>query len=138
MIWKTTIDLEKLNQSMKNTLSDWLGISFSEVRDDALVARMKIEQKHLQPMGIMHGGASCILAETVGSTAANFCVGSGKACVGLEININHLRPAQSGILTATATILHLGKTTQVWDIKIHNEQNKLVAVSRHTVAVIEK
>lgn len=138
MIWKTSIDLELLNQSMKNTLSDFLGIYFSEVRNDALIAKMNVEQKHLQPMGIMHGGASCVLAETIGSTAANFCVDPGKICVGLEININHLRPVKSGILTATATLLHLGRTTQVWDIKIHNEENKLVAVSRHTVAMIER
>lgn len=138
MIWKTSIDLELLNRSMKNTLSDFLGIYFSEVRNDALIAKMNVEQKHLQPMGIMHGGASCVLAETIGSTAANFCVDPGKICVGLEININHLRPVKSGILTATATLLHLGRTTQVWDIKIHNEENKLVAVSRHTVAMIER
>ncbi|HSX14047.1 MAG TPA: PaaI family thioesterase [Chlamydiales bacterium] len=138
MIWKTPIDLANLNDSMKNTLVDHLGIRFTEVKENALIATMEIHQKHMQPFGIMHGGASCVLAETVGSTAANFCVEAGKICVGLEININHLRPVQSGILTATATVLHQGKTTQVWDIKIHNEENKLVAVSRHTVAVIEK
>lgn len=139
MIWKTLIDLEKLNQWLKNTLSDHLAIRFIEVRDDALIATMHVQQKHMQPMGIMHGGASCVLAETVGSVAANFCVDQKvKSCVGLDININHLRPMKSGILTAIATPFHLGKTTQVWEIKIHNEQQKLVAISRLTVAVIEK
>lgn len=138
MIWKTTIDLEKLNLTMKNTLCEWLSIRFTEVHDDALIATMTIGNTHMQPMGIMHGGASCVFAETVGSTAANFCVEMGKVCVGLEINVNHLRPVQSGVLTATAKLLHLGKTTQVWDIKIHNDDKKLVAVSRHTVAVINK
>ncbi len=137
MLWKQPIDLELLNHSMKGTLCELLEIHFIEVRENALIATMKIGQKHMQPMRIMHGGASCVLAETVGSTAANFCVESGKVCVGLEININHLRPVKTGILTAMATPLHLGRTTQVWDIKIHNEQNKLVAVSRHTVAIIQ-
>lgn len=138
MIWKTPIHLEQLNRSMKNTLCELLDIRFTEVKENGLIATMVIGQKHLQPIGIMHGGASCVLAETVGSTAANFCVDPGKNCVGLELNINHVRPMEMGTLTAIATLLHLGKTTQIWDIRILNEQKKLVAVSRHTVAVIEK
>lgn len=139
MIWKTPIDLDTLNERCRNTLSDFLGITFTSFGDDFLCATMPIEQKHLQPMGIMHGGASCVLAETVGSVAANFCVDQNeKACVGLDININHLRPVQKGTLMATATAVHLGKTTQVWDIKIRNEENKLVAISRLTISVIDK
>lgn len=138
MIWKTPVVLEQLNRSMKNTLCELLDIRFTGVTENTLIATMAVGQKQMQPMGIMHGGASCVLAETVGGAAANFCVDPGKICVGLEININHLRPVQAGTLTAIATALHLGKTTQVWDIRIFNDQKKLVAVSRHTVAVIEK
>ena len=139
MIWTTPIDLKNLNQRGINTLAGHLGIECTECGDDYLVARMKIHQNLMQPMGIMHGGASCVLAETIGSVAANFCVDQKiKVCVGLDININHLRPVHGGVLTAKTTPLHLGKTTQVWDIKIHNEQNKLVAISRLTIAVINK
>lgn len=137
-MWITPIDLDALNRVLKHTLCDHLDIRFTEVRDNALVAIMPIGQKHMQPMGIMHGGASCVLAETVGSVAASFCVDQKvKGCVGLDININHLRPTKSGILTATATPFHLGKTTQVWEIQIRNEQHKLVAISRLTVALID-
>lgn len=139
MIWITPIHLDELNKRGLNTLLDHLGIEFTECGDDYLVASMKIHQNLMQPMGIMHGGASCVLAETVGSAAANFCVDQKeKMCVGLDININHLRPVQSGILRAKTTPLHLGKTTQVWDIKIWNESGKLVAISRLTVSVIDK
>lgn len=138
-IWITPIDINAINQQAKNTLISHLGIEFTEAGDHHLTAVMPIHQNLLQPMGIMHGGASCVLAETVGSVAANFCIDQKiKMCVGLDININHLRQVQSGILTATAKPLHLGKTTQVWEIKIVNEQNKLVAISRLTVAILTK
>lgn len=138
-IWITPIDIEEINKQSRNTLTSYLGIEFINAGDDHLTAVMPIHQNLLQPMGIMHGGASCALAETVGSAAANFCVDQkSKVCVGLDININHLRPIQSGVVTATAKPLHLGKTTQVWEIKIVNEQNKLVAISRLTVAVLTK
>jgi 1,4-dihydroxy-2-naphthoyl-CoA hydrolase len=139
MIWKTPIDLDSLNKRGLNTLLSHLGIKFTEIGDDYLVASMNIHQNLMQPMGIMHGGASCVLAETVGSAAANFCVDQNdKVCVGLDININHLRPVQSGVLTAKASPLHLGRATQVWDIKIRNELGKLVAISRLTISVIDK
>lgn len=90
-------------------------------------------------MGILHGGSSCALAETVGSAAANYCIDQNtKLCVGLEINVNHVRTVQSGVVEAIAKPLHLGKTTQIWDIKIYNEKKQLVSVSRLTMAVIEK
>lgn len=138
-IWITPVDIEEINKRNRNTLTEHLGITFTKAGDDYLTAVMPIQQNHLQPMGIMHGGASCALAETVGSVAANFCVDQKiKVCVGLDININHLRQVQSGTITATAKPLHLGKTTQVWEIKIVDEQNKLVAISRLTVAVLTK
>ncbi len=139
MIWKTPIDLEKLNQTCENTLSHFLGIQFTHVDHNSLTATMHIQKHHMQPMGIMHGGASCVLAETIGSVAAHFCVDpSNKRCVGLDININHLRQVVGGILTAVTTPLHLGKTTQVWEIKIWNEFQKLIAISRLTIAVIDQ
>lgn len=138
MIWKSPINISELNARMKGTLSDSLDIEFTQVTENSLIATMRVQKKHMQPLGTMHGGASCVLAETIGSTAANYCVDPKKACVGLEINVNHLRPMTEGILTAIATPYHIGKTTQVWEIKIYNEQKKLVAISRHTVAVIAK
>ena len=136
MIWKTPIDLNFLNETCKGTLSDLLGIVFTHADDHSLTATMPMHPKLMQPAGIMHGGASCVLAETIGSIAANLCIDlKEKRGVGLELNINHLRPMQTGLVIAIATPLHLGKATQVWDIKIRNDENKLVAVSRLTVFI---
>jgi len=133
------IHLDKLNQAMRGTLAEHLGIEFIEASDDHLTAMMPINSCVKQPMGLLHGGASAALAETVGSAAANLCVSQKeKACVGLEININHLRPMKSGQVIAVAKPLHLGRTTHVWEIKISNEEGRLVAIARHTVAVIDK
>jgi 1,4-dihydroxy-2-naphthoyl-CoA hydrolase len=138
-MWKSTISLEEINARAKNSLSDHLGITFVEVGDDFLTARMPIASEIMQPMGIMHGGASAALAETVASAAANYCVDpTKKVCVGLELNINHIRPMYSGHIDAIARPLHLGKTTQVWDIKIYEPGHKLVSVSRLTLAVVDK
>src|SRR3989344_2145815 len=134
-IWVHPLSLEEINRRAKNTLSDHLKIEFIKVGDDHLIARMPIESHTHQPMGIMHGGASAALAETVASAAGNYCVDqSTKICVGLELNINHLRPVRSGFIHAVASPLHLGKTTQVWDIKIHDETKRLVSVARLTLA----
>ncbi|MDE3046693.1 MAG: hotdog fold thioesterase [Verrucomicrobiota bacterium] len=138
-IWVHLLSLEEVNRRSKNTLSDHLNIDFVDVGDRHLTARMPVESRTHQPMGIMHGGASAALAETVASAAANYCVDQKeKVCVGLELNINHLRPVQSGFIEAIAEPLHLGRTTQVWDIKIHDSQQRLVSVARLTLAVIEK
>src|SRR3990167_10409423 len=113
-IWKINIDLNILNQRAKNTMSDYLGIEFTEIGDDYLIARMSIDHRTKQPLGIMHGGASCILAETVGSTAANCCVDTKQYyCVGLDINTNHIRAVREAMVFCKATPFHLGKTTQV-------------------------
>ena len=120
-IWLTPINVEEINTRSRNTLSDHLGIEFTEIGDEHLTATMPIDRRTLQPMGIMHGGASCALAETVGSAAANYCIDQNtKRCVGLEINVNHIRQVRSGTVTGIAKPLHLGRTTQVWDIKIYN------------------
>ena len=138
-IWITPISVEEINSRAKNTLSDHLGIVFTETGDDFLSASMPIDSRTVQPMGILHGGASCALAETVGSAAANYCVDQKQhVCVGLDININHLRPVQKGKVTGTARPFHLGKKTQVWEIQICNEEGQLVSVARLTMAVLEK
>ena len=133
------VTVEMVNKRAKNSLSDHLGIVFTEIGEDFLKATMPVSEKTLQPMGIMHGGASAALAETVGSAAGNFCVDTSKfVCVGLEININHLKPVSEGTVTAIAKPYHLGRKTHVWEIKLYNNEGKLTAISRLTLAVIEK
>ncbi|HLB52960.1 MAG TPA: hotdog fold thioesterase [Chlamydiales bacterium] len=139
MIWTTPITLEELNERAKNSLSDHLGIQFTKIDDHSLTATMPVDFRTLQPVGILHGGASAALAETIGSAAGNYCVDQEKfICVGLELNINHLRMIKSGIITAITTPLHLGKKTQVWEIKITDTNSKLIAISRLTLMVIPK
>lgn len=138
-IWITPITLEEVNQRSKNTLSDHLGIEFTELGGDYLIAKMPIDQRTLQPMGILHGGASCVLAETVGSAAANYCIDQKtQVGVGLDININHIRSVRHGFVTGVAKPLHLGKSTQVWEIKIFDEKKQLIAVSRLTIAILKR
>jgi len=116
----------------------FLDIIITECTDDSLTATMPVVDKTRQPFGILHGGASVVLAETVGSIAANLVVDANKfRCVGQEINANHIRPTSSGLVTATAKPIHLGRGSQVWDIRIMNEQNKLACISRLTMAVIK-
>jgi 1,4-dihydroxy-2-naphthoyl-CoA hydrolase len=137
-IWKVNVDTQIMHNRNKNTMSDHLGIEFMEVGDDFLTARMPVDYRTHQPMGIMHGGASCVLAETVGSIAANFCVDEGYYCVGLDINTNHIRSVREGYVIGRASPFHLGKSTQVWGIDIKDEQGRLVSVTRLTMAVLKK
>lgn len=138
-IWKINIDLAIVNERGKNTMSDHLGIEFIEAGDDYLTARMPVDHRTRQPMGIMHGGASCVLAETVGSTAAQFCVDMTKYyCVGLDINTNHVRSMREGYVIGIARPYHIGKSTQVWGIEIKDEAGRLVSVNRLTMAVLSK
>ena len=138
-IWRTPLSLADLNAHPLTGLSRHLGIEFVEFGHDHLTARMPVADHTYQPLGSLHGGASAALAETVGSVAANCCVDrETRFCLGLELNINHLRPAFEGFIYAVAKPLHLGKTTQVWDVQIHNEEKKRVAVARLTVAVVPK
>ena len=137
--WKHKIDLNELNQRCKGTLSDLLGIVFTEITEEGLRAIMPLQPSLMQPMGIMHGGASCVFAETVGTAAALFCIDPNThTCVGLSILVNHTRPVTSGTITALATPFHIGKTTQVWNIRMTNEEGKISAVSQFTVAVVQK
>jgi 1,4-dihydroxy-2-naphthoyl-CoA hydrolase len=138
MIWKTPLTIEELQKRCANTFVSHLKIVFTEVGDDYLKAEMPIGPYLMQPMGIMHGGVSCSLAETVGSAAANYCVDiKTEYCVGLDINTNHIRPVTLGVLTATAKPYHIGKKTQVWSIEIHDDQNNLVSVTRLTLMILK-
>lgn len=134
-IWKKPIDLETLNKTSKNTLIEHLGIVYSDLGDDYISATMPVCSFTHQPLGMLHGGASVVLAETLGSVAANFCVPEGSYCVGLDINANHVRSMRSGQVIGTAKPIHLGVSTQVWQINITDERDRLVCSSRLTIAV---
>lgn len=137
-IWTKPISLETLQQSRAQTMVDHLGIEFTEIGEDYLLAKMPVDHRTHQPFGIMHGGASCVLAETVASVAANWCTAPDKVCVGLEINTSHIKMARAGYVFGTARPLHLGQTTQLWEIHIRDEQNALISLSRLRLAVIDK
>lgn len=128
-----------LNKWGPGTMAEAIGIEFTAIGDDYLEARMPVDHRTLQPMGLLHGGASVALAETMGSVAAMACLDDTKQyCVGLEINANHIRSARSGFVKGTTKPIHIGKKTQVWEIRITNEQEELVCISRITMAVLDK
>jgi 1,4-dihydroxy-2-naphthoyl-CoA hydrolase len=134
-LWTIPVTLEDLNARAKNTLAEHLGITFVEIGERHLTARMRLETNHMQPMGVMHGGASAALAETVASAAANYCmIGESKMCVGVELNINHLRAVKEGYIDAVAHPLHIGKMIQVWEIKIYDAEGRLTSAARLTLA----
>jgi len=137
-IWKKTATLEALQINRQETLVEHLGIEITEIGDDYLVASMPVDHRTHQPMGILHGGASIALAETVGSMAANIAVDAEHYCVGLEVNGNHLKSIRQGKVFAKASPFHLGRSTQVWDIQISDEQGNKICVSRLTMAVLKK
>jgi 1,4-dihydroxy-2-naphthoyl-CoA hydrolase len=138
-IWQTDISLAGLTARVKNTMMEYLGIEMLAVGDDFMSAKMPIDHRTIQPAGIMHGGASCVLAESIGSMAANCCVDTQQFyCVGLDINTNHIRAIREGFVIGTARPFHLGKTTQVWGIEIVNEKKQLISVNRLTMAVLNK
>ncbi|USH04272.1 hotdog fold thioesterase [Grimontia kaedaensis] len=136
-IWKKPISLESLNATSKNTLVEHLGIVYTEFSDDSLTGTMPVDSRTHQPLGMLHGGASVVLAETLGSLAANMAVEENKYCVGLDINANHIRAIRSGYVTGKAKAIHMGATTQVWQIEITDEQGRLVCTSRLTMAVLQ-
>jgi 1,4-dihydroxy-2-naphthoyl-CoA hydrolase len=138
-IWRIQPTVEQLQEHSRNTLVETIGIRVTEIGPDFLRASMPVNPTTHQPMGVLHGGASVALAETVGSLAANLCVDQKLyACMGQEINANHLRPVSSGIVTATARPYHLGRRSQVWGIEIRDEQQNLVCISRLTMAVVDR
>jgi 1,4-dihydroxy-2-naphthoyl-CoA hydrolase len=140
MIWyNKNIRIEDLHPLGKGTMGEYIGIEWVEIGADFLKAKMPVDHRTIQPYGLLHGGASVTLAETIGSVASALVVDKEKLyCVGLEINANHIRSAREGFVIGTAMPLHLGKTTHVWEIKIKDEQDKLICVSRLTVAIIPK
>lgn len=132
--------IEAINKRNENTMADWIGLEFTELTDDFLRARMPIDRRTVQPLRIVNGGAYCVLAETVGSMAANLVIDREKySAVGLDINANHIRSAHEGggYVFGTARPVHLGRSTQVWEIRITDEQERLCCISRLTMAVIE-
>ncbi|MFL1391321.1 hotdog fold thioesterase [Pseudomonas tritici] len=136
-LWRTQPDIEQLNAMQKNTIGELLDIRFDSVDDESLTASMVVDHRTHQPYGLLHGGASVVLAETVGSTAAYLCIDPAKFyCVGLEVNANHLRGVRSGRVTAVAKAIHIGRTTQVWDIRLTSDDGKASCISRLTMAVV--
>jgi 1,4-dihydroxy-2-naphthoyl-CoA hydrolase len=140
VIWfDKDLSVEKLKVFGPGTMAEHLGIEWSETGDNFIKATMPVDQRTRQPYGLLHGGASCVLAETIGSVASTMVIDHSKfLCVGLEINANHIRSAKQGLVTGVATPLHLGASTHVWDIKIYDQQEKLICVSRLTVAIIPR
>lgn len=139
MIWYQAFTLEQLAIRGKNSLVEHLGIVFTEIGEDYLVATMPVDRRTHQPLGILHGGASCVLAETIGSVAANCCVDLDKQyCVGLDINTNHIRAVRTGEVKGIGKPFHLGKSTQVWGIEIVDDAEKLISVTRLTLAVLPR
>jgi 1,4-dihydroxy-2-naphthoyl-CoA hydrolase len=136
-IWKQRLSTEEIERITKNTLVRHLGIQVTEVGDDYLKATMPVDHRTHQPMGILHGGASVALAETIGSLGAQMCAEPGYFVVGLEINANHIRGVRTGFVTGVATPVHVGRSTQVWSIRIFDEQDKTVCISRLTMSVLK-
>lgn len=139
MIWFKEYTLDGLKKSSSNTMISQLGIEFIGIGDNYLKAKMPVDNRTLQPMGILHGGASLALAETIGSMAAYMVVDPKKyIVVGLEINANHIKSKAEGFVIGTGSPIHLGKKTHVWQIIIEDEDRKLISISRFTIAVLEK
>lgn len=138
-IWKNPIDLERINASAHNTLVGHLGMQILSIGDDYIIGTMPVDERTRQPFGLLHGGASVALAETLGSMAANLCLDTERElAVGLEINANHVRAVASGVVTGTARLLHRGRSTQLWEIRIEDAQQRLVCISRLTMAVVPR
>jgi 1,4-dihydroxy-2-naphthoyl-CoA hydrolase len=133
------ITLKQLNDLSANTMVEHLGIEFTDIGENHITGKMPVDHRTHQPLGLLHGGASVALAETLGSVAAAFCIDlKTQYCVGLDINANHVKGVTSGYVIGTTTPIHIGKRTQVWEIKITTEQKELVCISRLTIAVIDR
>jgi 1,4-dihydroxy-2-naphthoyl-CoA hydrolase len=139
-IWKQEFNLEGLNAVQTSNMGGFVGIEFTEIGDDYLVARMPVDERTMQPLGLLHGGASCVLSETLGSVAGFMSLAdmSKQTIVGVEINANHLSSARGGFVYGTVRPIRVGRTMMVWNTEIKDEQGKLLCVSRLTVAVVER
>jgi 1,4-dihydroxy-2-naphthoyl-CoA hydrolase len=138
-IWLHSFTLDQLNQSGRKTMVSHLGIEITAIGEDSLTARMPVDERTIQPYGLLHGGASVALAETLGSICSSLTLDTNKkVAVGMEVNANHIRPVTSGWVYGEARPVHLGGATQVWEIRINNEAGKLVCISRLTMAVVDR
>lgn len=138
-MWYKNFTIDDLNSRPKNHIGGLLDIKFTEIGEDFIVGTMPVDERTHQPAGILHGGASVVLAETLGSIASYMCIDPEKyIAVGLEVNANHLRPVKHGLVKGICKPLHLGAKTQVWEIKIYDERGKMNCISRLTVAIINK
>ena len=138
-IFNQNATIAELNALSANTIAQQLGIVFTLIADDRIEATMPVDHRTHQPMGMLHGGASVTLAETLGSVAAMLCIDVNKQyCVGLEINANHIRSVRQGLVKGVTRPIHIGKKTQVWDIRISTETDELVCISRITMAILDK
>jgi 1,4-dihydroxy-2-naphthoyl-CoA hydrolase len=135
-IWTQPISIERITAQNRETAAAHLGIEFLEVGDDFLRARVPVDTRTRQPFGLLHGGVSVVLAETLGSVGATYACAPGHRAVGLEINANHLRGVASGWVTGIGRPVHVGRSTQVWQIDMHDDQGRLSCVSRITVAIL--
>ncbi len=139
MIFDKNLDLDFLNDRNRDSMVEYLGIKFTKVGDEHLEATMPVNEKTKQPLGLLHGGANVVLAETLGSIAASLVVDREKFyCVGLEINANHIKSVREGLVRGVVKPVHLGKRTHVWQIHIYNQENQLTCISRITMAVMSK
>jgi 1,4-dihydroxy-2-naphthoyl-CoA hydrolase len=139
MIFPPNLSLEQLNSWGKDTMTDFLDIKFTKIGYDFLEATMPVTSKTKQPLGLLHGGANVVLAETLGSVASNQTLDQKKQfCVGLEINANHLKSVKEGLVRGITKPIHLGKKTQVWEIKIYNDKEELSCISRITMAIMDR
>ncbi len=134
--WKRTLSTEQLQQAGRNTLVEHLGIELESIGETTLTGTMPVDQRTVQPYGLLHGGASVALAESLGSLAGHLATSEGEMVVGLEINANHLKSVRAGKVRGVASPLHLGRRTQVWEIRISDEGGTLVCISRITLAVV--
>ncbi len=138
-IFPDYLELDAVNSMSEGCMVEHLGIVFTEIGSDYLVATMPVDHRTKQPLGLLHGGASVALAETMGSIGATLCIDLNKQnAVGLEINTNHIKSARSGVVTGVAKPIHLGKGTHVWGIEIKNDDDQLVAISRITMAILDR
>ncbi|GAA3975129.1 hotdog fold thioesterase [Pedobacter ginsengiterrae] len=138
-MWFKNFTIDDLNSRPKNHIGGLLDIKFTEIGEDFIIGTMPVDERTHQPAGILHGGASVVLAETLGSIASYMCIDPDKyVAVGLEVNANHLRPVKSGLVTGICKVIHRGAKTHIWDIKIYDERGKMNCISRLTVAVINK
>ncbi len=136
-LWKNTPTIAELNQLSKNTIHESLGIEFTQIENDFIEARMPVDRRTHQPFGLLHGGASVVLAESLGSVASTLVTwGEGKTCVGVEVNANHLKSVKAGAVLGRVSAIKIGRTLHVWEIRLHDESSgALVCISRLTVAV---